>query len=528
MSRSRVSRRALSGAMSLLVAAGVLAAAPAQSDPSGPYSSWTHREDAASGPGTTYAWSGPDAALGAEGANGGLMSVYADEGSGWPWPVWAAFLAPEGQALQAGVTYRAEATPMFDWSTSATARMAVWRDGTMCGKTSAELFPNFENPTPAVGWFRIHELERDGDGNPTRFSVTYELNCQYLGGQPGLEGSIAINATAPAAAVPPVPAAPRPVTDLTSANVYPNRYGFNTTTLTWQNPVGFGDVVLDAVQSEHASKLPAMVGGTSLNFDVYRGRASTWRDTHVDFMDTRTYRLVPRSTYGRLGPASVLTIIATRVNISEPTDRIMVGQQVRFSGRLTLSWDWMDVPGGSTMEGPGLAGRVVQLCSQTLGDWRNACVEVGRTRTTTGGRFTLVATPKENTYYEVMVPATPRMVGNTSLASSRIYAMVAPYTDLTAPGAVEGLGRVAAGPASKVIRFSTSAARRGSRGVVLLQRFDGHKWRTVARRSLDGKGRRLTIPYTERGHGAHSYRVVKPGDKKHVTGYSRTVRVTVR
>ena len=76
------------------------------------------------------------------------------------------------------------------------------------------------------------------------------------------------------------------------------------------------------------------------------------------------------------------------------------------------------------MKGPGLVGRAVVLCQQSSTHFvDNACTPVDRTRTTEDGHFTLSVTPRENSLYTVVVPATPQMLGN---ASRVITALVSP------------------------------------------------------------------------------------------------------
>ena len=526
MSRSWVQRRAMPGAALLLVVAGVLASAPAQGDPDGaPYNAWVVREDAvAPGSSTTYSAPGTGLQMSPYAGMFGQLGVSSDPAQGQA--LSATFTPPAGQTLQAGGTYRVDA--LQSDPTTAAGRLLVWRDGTLCGRTSAELFDGpirTRSAIPATGTFHVTEIERDGLGRVTRFSATFELSCQFVGGQPGLEGSIAVNATAPAAPVPDAPLTPGPVTGLGAVNVGPNGGGDNKTTLSWTNPAGLGDVSIDMVQSSDHSQLPAVVG--SGFYQLYRGAADRYVAKVIEFMDTRTYRVVPRGPTGRLGPATLLTVLGTRLSVPDPIDRVTIGQPVQFSGRLSESWDYV-LP-KDVMNGPALAGQVVLLCGQSVVNYVDGdCKPVDRARTTADGQFTLTATPRENTLYSVLVPATPQMVGNIGRV---VNAEVAPQTDLAAAESVQVGARTSdARGRSRVIHFSTSRARAGSRGVVRLQRYDGHIWRTIATRKLapGSKERRLAIPYRESKRGLHAYRVVKLGDAKHVNGYSRTVHVRVR
>jgi hypothetical protein len=389
----------------------------------------------------------------------------------------------------------------------------------MCGKTQDQMFPSYVPANPATGWFHVSDIAYDGTGQVTRFAATYEINCQYVDGPLGFEGSVAVNASASLAPVPDAPATPGPVTGLTSTNVGPDGSDTNVTTLTWTNPPGIGDVDLGMAQSSNVEKLPALLGayGTAL----YRGTASRYRERGIDFMDTRTYRLVPRGPSGRLGPATLLTVMGTRLDIPD-TKKVTIGQEAEFSGRLSESWDY--VKAADVMKGPGLVGRTVVLCRQSSVDYVDGdCTVVDRTTTGADGHFTLSARPMRNNIYSVVVPATAQMLGNSSRV---VNARVAPVADLRAPES-ERMAARALARRGGVIHFSTARAPAGSTGIVRLQRFDGHRWQTVATRSLATGSRRLAIPYREQGRGLHAYRVVKPGDSHHVNGYSRTVHVRV-
>ncbi len=315
------------------------------------------------------------------------------------------------------------------------------------------------------------------------------------------------------------------MTDLKATNVGPNGGGgVNTTTLTWRNPAGFVDVNIDMVQSRNTALFPAMIG--YFWNQRYRGGASSHRDAHVESMDTRTYRVVPRGPSGRLGPPTLLTVVGTRLSVPGQFGTVTMGQEVQFSGRLSENWDYVDP--ADILNGPGLVGRAIVMCRQSSVHYvDHECTTVDRTRTTADGRFTLSATPMENTLYSVMVPATSQMVGNISRV---INAYVAPQTDLAAAESERASARASVRRGA-VIHFTTSRSRAGSRGIVRLQRYDGHRWKTIATKRLTTRGskaRRLAIPYRERAVGRHLYRVVKPGDAHHVNGYSRKVRVRVR
>jgi hypothetical protein len=216
--------------------------------------------------------------------------------------------------------------------------LLVWRDGTMCGMTRDEIENLSGWPTganAATGWIKVSEIQYDGAGELVRFAATFEMNCQIVGGPLGFEGSIAANATLPVAPLPDAPATPGPVTDLKAKNVGPDGGGSNTTTLTWGNPTPDGDVTIDMVQSSNHALFPAAIAAHDTK--LYRGTASRFYDRQVFFMDTRTYRVVPRGATGRLGPPSLLTVLGTRLAFPMLTRRLTIGDEVTFSGRLRPS-----------------------------------------------------------------------------------------------------------------------------------------------------------------------------------------------
>ncbi|WP_435769834.1 hypothetical protein [Nocardioides sp. SYSU DS0651] len=430
---------------------------------------------------------------------------------------------PAGQTFQAGQTYSVDA--VASRSTPDSGRLRIWREGTMCGLTPDDverLSGRYVAANPATGWVHVSEIEYDGAGRLVRFAATFEVNCQVVGGPPGFEGSIAANATHPLSPIPEAPATPSPVTDLKAKNVGPDSAGNNTTTLTWVNPTPDGDVTIDMVHSSNHALFPAVLAAAETK--LYRGTASRYHDPHVEFMDTRTYRVVPRGATGRLGPPSLLTVMGTRLAFPMLTRRLTIGEEVTFTGRLSEAWDYTRP--ADVMKGPGLEGRTVLMCSQSSVDYvEGECTPVDKAVTTTDGHFSLTARPLANRYYRIVLPATAHMVGNSQYA---VGALVAPRTDLRAPEA-EPVGARARGVRrGSVIHFSTSRARAGSRGYVRLQRYDGDRWRTIKRKRLGTGSSRLAVPFREYRRGRHAYRIVKPGDSRHINGRSRTIHVRVR
>jgi hypothetical protein len=81
------------------------------------------------------------------------------------------------------------------------------------------------------------------------------------------------------------------------------------------------------------------------------------------------------------------------------------------------------------------------------------------------------------------------------------------------------------------ITFTTARTTAGSRSMVQLQCYRNHRWTTVSTkriRSAARTGSRVVIHYRADRRGMLAFRLVKPGDARHVNGVSRTVRVKVR
>ena len=510
---------------------GALATAvPAQAEP-GPYFGWTHREDARP-PGTDTLDTPPGSSLHLYSFDN-QVTLISEGTAGDPDLGGIEFLPPAGQTLQTGATYRVGGA--LRQPTSSRGQVIAYRDGTMCGRTEDELSTggSYDPATPMVGWFHVDDIEYVDD-NAVSFAATYEISCQYLDGPAGFEGSIAVNAPLPPAPVPDAPATPGPITDLKATNTNPDGAGTNTTTLTWTNPSDYGDVTIDMVQSANASLFPAVLADHSTL--QWRGRASSYHDADVEFMDVRSYRVVARGTSGRLGTPSLITVMGSRLDIPVTTRTITIGQNVPFTGRLSKALG-VDHADADPMSGPALAGRTVVMCQQpTAGFVSGGCDPVDSTKTSADGRFTLSATPVANSYYSVMLPSSPDLVGNRSFVLST---GVAPRTDLRAPS-TQTL-RTGADPRTSnrsttstgvrpgaIIHFTTSRARRGSLGIVRLQHLRGGRWHTIVTKRLGRSTARLTLPVREHTRGLHSFRVVKPADSHHVNGHSHIVKIRVR
>jgi hypothetical protein len=437
--------------------------------------------------------------------------------------VQAIFRTADGGSLEAGRTYQVDAkadgvthAEGFPTIAASDATARVLRNGETCGATEADM-ERWGAPNPVVGRLHVTELERDGSGTITRFAASYVLSCQSLTAPTaGLEGSISVNSVAAPAAVPDAPVTPGPLTGFTSTNVGPIGWGSNTTKLAWTKAPGTADVAVDMVQATDSSTMSPYVTWAIQRVAVATGGSHS--ETAVDWFDTRSYRVVPRGADGRLGAPRYVTVAGTRMSIPETPQRVVMGRSGRFGGRVTEA-----LPGANTahaMDGAPVVGKVMQVCritsTHTIFD---PCDEVDTVRTDSDGRFTMEVRPTSNTLYSIKMPATARVLGNLSAIQTTL---VAPQTDLAAQ-------RVSVSR-RRALRFSTSAARAGTRGVVLLQRHSGGRWLTVARKRLSTSGARTTrLSFTvrDRAVGTHDYRAVKPADARHTNGVSRVVHVRV-
>lgn len=431
------------------------------------------------------------------------MGAQGDSGS-----ISMSFEPPLGQELRAGTTYRVHAT-------EATAtRGRVWvhqgRD-LMCGQREEDWGWSPTGASPAAGTVRVHELLRDRAGEVTGISLDYDLACQVVGDETGLAGSVAVRAERPAGPLPERTTLPGAVLGLSAANAFPNHRYFNTTTLTWRKPAGAADVVIDFVPSASRERFHPVIGREE-TWHVRSG--STWADDGVDFMDTRTYRVTARDATGRLGPPTYVTVLGTYVAPDSDTLRSTVGERVRISGRLTESFEAGHF--SERLNGPAVPGQPVRLCRQPTIDFDyRTCATVSSTTTDAAGRFAFSVVPEGNTLYSVSVPASAGVVGSISRV---INARVAPFTDLRLEGSTSARGAT---------RLTASRSRAGASGTVQLQRLTAGRWKPVATKRL-GTGRgRIAFPLKGRAP-VQQYRVVKPGDRRHVAGVSAVVRTPRR
>ncbi len=518
--------RGLGVVLGLAIVAGGLAAVPsahaADDEPTG-FSAWTTRVDGPTPAGDrTYSWVVVPPETQYERISAGIDSdgtFYSAAHTGDRSIMRLTFRPPGGGSIRVGETYPVGAElagrggPDGGGGVTRSRMTFDVDDDTMCDRPDTKLA---YSETSTLGWIRFHELEVAGS-TVTRLSATYELNCQVLVGSPGLEGSLARNASQPPPPVPDRPETPGPVTDVVLDNVGPLPSGWNHSTVRWRKPEVYGDAIVTALQESDSQpdwQLPAHVSPAGPLHHRVPGESYT--EEWVDAIASFSHRITPRGPTGRLGPSTTVRTQGVRMQAAPVVDRpVFVGDEVRVTGTVTESYDYGEDT-SAVMKGPPIAGQQVDLCIEKPRVYTaDFCTVVDTTTSAADGSFGFTARPRENTVYTTRLAATPRWFGNTGYA---FKTLVAPHTDL----------RRLTGSSSRTSSrtFTTSKARTGSRGIVRLQRLEGPHWRTVATRDI-GRSNRGRLAITVRGAAARAqqYRVVKPGDRTHVDGYSPVVRV---
>jgi hypothetical protein len=431
--------------------------------------------------------------------------------------------APAGRTLSAGESFEVASSDALGSDTEPGLRVLQW-DGDEnqgrwlhCGDGVSDP-PDY--PVVSRGRFTIQQAVYDGAGHPVQFAATFEQNCQDTE-QPSLEGSMAVTAADPAAPIPAASATPGPITGVTITNRAPNpdRAASPDVYLAWTKPTG--DPGTRTVIS-FAQPAPF---ATNLNYltSIYDGTGSSYTAPYwYEGISSYGFQLVPVSALGRLGTPTSVQLQGTRFSAKGSPRRVVMGQKAVLTGRLSKSLEDPDVP--DTNSGPGLVGRRIDIYRRPrTADGRAPWVLEGHTTTDADGRYQAVVDPRDNCWYSALFAGSSTDMANGGGVPFNVD--VAPQTDLASTSK-----RV---KRHSSITFSTSRSTAGSRSVVLLQRYDGHAWHTVATRRIkpaaNARGvKRQVIRYRAGARGTYLFRLAKPGDSKHVTGYSRTVRVKVR
>ncbi|MCW2761018.1 MAG: hypothetical protein JWR85_1219 [Marmoricola sp.] len=492
-------------AAAAVAAVGVASVPPASAEPGGHHSWRVHQEALGTAPAQDSDLSSLRISVTGDSQH---VTMTADQ------EMSADFSAPAGRSLEAGQTFVARSDSVASVNAPG---LLVARQDEHCG-VSRWRHELYGDPWLAIGTFTVREAAYDVSGAVTSFAVTFEQNCQNTG-QPVLLGSLASNATDVPVAVPAGSPAPAAVSALAVTNTpgYQGSYWMNATKLTWDNPRSNWAYTYVGYGGDFSWRSQYLGGGSQ----VYRGTGAA-ATALVDGIQTDVvFEVIPISPVGRLGPAKELSITGTRMPLDISREHVTMGGSTVLTGRLVESFNY-DKP-EDVFNGRPLVGRTVEVYSRPLKSSWNSWKFLRRATTGPGGRFTVVDTPDENTAYEVRFRGSPQYLGNSSYQDTA-STTVAPQVDLVA-------ARSRASRGGKV-KFSTARTTAGSRGVVQLQRFDGTRWQTVAtKRITKANGRaskRVVIRVRAKALGRQPYRLVKPGDARHVHGVSRTVHVTVR
>jgi hypothetical protein len=337
----RIRRRALTSALAAVavVAAGLVAAAPAHAVDGLTY--FQMRGDAGdyiAGP-TTYSYTAPTADINAT-LTGGTAYVSVAEGSHW----WFIDLrAPQGEEFVAGTTYTDAQRASF--AVAPHPGIDIYGDGRGCNTVS--------------GSFSVLEFEKDaGTGDVTRFAATFEQHCE--GGTAAARGTIAWNA------------AKSPVT---IASTTP-------TTAILNGPVTVSGKLTDLVGPVSGAAVtvtrPAAGGGTvTLN-------ATTGADGSFSVQDTigttaQTYTVTYSGDASHYEKSRTITVtpvkVPTAFALTAPTTTLKRGTTYSLAGSLKGA-------------GVGIAGATVTLVRTDLRGSKTIYV-----KTSSSGKFVVKDTP---------------------------------------------------------------------------------------------------------------------------------------
>jgi hypothetical protein len=210
------------------------------------------------------------------------------------------------------------------------------------------------------------------------------------------------------------------------------------------------------------------------------------------------------STTGRTLAADAIRFSAvTRLDLASSRPSVTYGQSATLTARLSYA-------GTAT----ALAGRTVRLYQRRAGT--SAWSYVGPFTTDADGSVATGVAPAAHTEYQARF-ASPS-TDTTSATSPTVRVDVG--TRVTA--------RLSRTTVPRNVAMSVAAAVAPSHAgqTVLLQRHYYGAWHTVTTRTL-GSASTTTFPLTNSVAGTYRYRVVKPADADHLTGWSATLTLTV-
>jgi hypothetical protein len=261
--------------------------------------------------------------------------------------------------------------------------------------------------------------------------------------------------------------------------------------LTWVDPTAFD---FDHVV---VTRLGSTAAETQL---VYWGSGTSARSTGLLPGRTYTFEIRAYDHVGNVAAAPVtLSTIESALTLTGPP-------AVGYGGSATLT-------GSLTWNGTHPGGRAVSIQAQPYGS--TAWTQVAVATTSTSGAFSAAVRPSVNTRYRAGYAGSGAVGG--AYSSGRLVT-VAPAVSIRTSGTSLRLGGLVA--------FSTTVGPRHPGGPVVLQRWTGASWTTVAVRTLstDSTASAIVRPTSR---GLTTYRWVTPADPAHAVGYGRWAQVRV-
>ncbi len=234
--------------------------------------------------------------------------------------------------------------------------------------------------------------------------------------------------------------------------------------------------------------------------EVYRGRAVGAPDQGVLEGRTYTYAVWFYDEVPNYSSSTTTTLYGSVLSASPSARRVMYAGGVTHRAVLTRA-----------NSATAVGGQLVQLYARAPGTapWL-ACSAY----TSTSGTASCLTKPTRSTEYQWRF----RGDGNRGRATSRAY-VVGVRAKVSA--------KVSATTMARGARFTLagSVAPKHAGQKVYLQRYSGGAWRSIASKYLSSTS---TYSFRVSPRSTYSYRVVKPADRDHLRGLSRTHKVAVR
>ena len=212
---------------------------------------------------------------------------------------------------------------------------------------------------------------------------------------------------------------------------------------------------------------------------------------------------VASTTNRTLAADAVRFSAVTRLDLTPSTGTVTYGQSATLTARLSYA-------GTSTV----LPGTQITLYKRAVGT--TAWLPVGTAATGSDGRVTIPVTPGGNTYYQVRYASPSTDVTSAVSATVRLDVRTRVSARLSRTSVPRNVG----------MTIAAAVAPSHAGQTVLLQRHYYGAWHTVASRPL-GSSSTTNFPVKNTAAGTYLYRVVKPADADHATGWSATLTLTV-